>query len=381
MYQIKILRTENLYDIVMFRPSENDEWLKYEVGYGDITEKCFLEPGNIRSNLLFDIEENEKEIESKIIELFKAFRKSESTCMIFFDGENTTVRSWGDLRDFRDQEQKDIVTDDHLDMLSKQFKSKKIDTFQSNGTYCIVDRNTNIKRYGDGLLFKKKHVYLIDNNLRKGDLEYIEKNKEIIICVVASSEKWTLTDRNTILCVCQENKVNIISSMFVSPDLTIGDITPLNDKPGIVSVVSCSKFVIPIRLSCVNQYIKLDSKYPQFVFHVRKLSMDPRTKLIVVDHDLEDKCVQNLDDDYVLNPKYHSQQMTDLARMVKSRVVLTPVVVKSRFPQIRQMFVECGVIVASSNNDLERIVLTITRQYNNGKTLDKVVDQFKSISI
>lgn len=356
---IKIEKTDDVFDNVMFKQNEHEDYLVYKVGYGDKTEKYFLEEGNIESNLLFDVEEYKKQqiIKEIILELFTKSREEPYIVSMFYNmGQVEIIHRDMSKRHqkievedgpeelAREFSQKVELGDGYKDMKQYESTYKPYDTVMFNGEDRYVARGVK-----NGM--KMPHVLLMEESDVGGFKKYLEKYGTYILYVVAPTTSMNYVKRCKILSLCKEYNVKVVVGICRVRQYTFGDVGPMNTSfltPGPVSIISCSQFFPNVKLKCVREYAKLDPKLPQFQYHVKKACSDMYTKLIVIDHDLES--YGNF------RSEFQTQELTEIARLISTNVVKKPVIVKTSFLNIGEMFETSGAIVVYNKFALEEVL-------------------------
>jgi hypothetical protein len=100
----------------------------------------------------------------------------------------------------------------------------------------------------------------------------------------------------------------------------------------------------------VNEYVELDCRYPQFMFHVNRMNNDNNVKFIVIDHNLDDWAVRTVG--APVDPLFHRSQFAALSEMIVQGKIIKPVLVCTDYCNIGSNLYRIGAQTSPTLPDL-----------------------------
>ena len=170
---------------------------------------------------------------------------------------------------------------------------------------------------------------------------------------VVGTHEMRHSDRDRILSDSRSSHVTIVRTIACVDREELGDEPPVlhaskhRGGVGVVSLwrhrrVPCSDFV--------REYVELDERYPQFVYHITRMNADPLIKAIVLDHRLDD-IVTRMCGEKVVCP-IHEAQFKSLSAMLGTGVITKPLIVYTPYHNIGKQLFAAGAFVASTKDSL-----------------------------
>lgn len=372
--KIQIFCTEQEFDVVRFKLHEEDDWYEISVGYGDHSENHFKENDNIKTNLLMEVEHEvmRNEIENKILEMFRWFRRCEMIHSIKYDDgevlmcaeesfENTIVGVW----DSNPLIEHPIVIQDKK-IASEIIHNYKEDILQNfNDPKTFVTGDVDIKQFDKydypiiktlSDLYNYKEViyhYTNDETLPFHEiLDSVHEYHDRIKLIVVDTNNFKRTIRNTILCLCKFYKIKIVVGIYNVNKIALNTVFNDSKVNGPVSVVSMKRHILGINKACVREYVQVDSKTPNFVDYVMEFNKDIFNRVIVIDHDF-DYCYEV---DHKCKYKNHMGEFDKLVQLIKSGIIKKPIIVNTPHMFLEQPLLSSGIFVTFNLNDLNNLL-------------------------
>lgn len=111
----------------------------------------------------------------------------------------------------------------------------------------------------------------------------------------------------------------------------------------------------------ITDYVKLDYRLPQFMYHVSRMSYNPRIQIIVVLHDIPSDIPQSMERDG--RSSFHEKQFRGIAESIAHQNNRKPVLFSVSIPGVASMLQRAGAHVSPTVEDCMNDLTVVVGRY------------------